>query len=87
MIHVNIPRPIPNTNENAEQIKYLEPLIESNDVFVNSAFRWNKAQYDNNQECSYSPGYRYEFWFRHIDTAEEFVKLFNGEVIDYEFHY
>lgn len=87
MIHVNIARPLPHTTENADQIKFLEPLIEMDEVYANMAYRWNKEQYDNNEECSYSPGFKYEFWFRSVDKAEEFVKLFNGEILDYEFEF
>ena len=77
---INIPRPYPETGENEKIITYIEPLREAGEVEVSSAYWFNLRQFDAGRECSLSPGFKYMFWFKDQDKANEFGKLFGAEV-------
>jgi hypothetical protein len=69
---INIPRPYPETGENEQIIKYIEPLRESGLVRVSSAYWFNLDQYKKGEECSLSPGFKYMFWFK---TEQDMIWL------------
>lgn len=76
---VNIPRPYPETGENEKIITYIEPAREAGEVLVSSAYSFNLDQFKAGKECSCSPGFKYMFWFKDKDKADEFGKLFGAE--------
>ena len=78
---INIPRPYPGTDENAKQIAFIEPLREQGRIFVNKAYRFNLDQFKAGQECSLSPGFRYEFVFPEEQDATAFKLVFGGEEV------
>lgn len=80
MITVNIPRPMPGTTENLEQINFIEPLRK--DIEVNGAYLFNLHQFLNDQECSYSPGFKYTFRFINRSDAVAFILKFGGVILD-----
>jgi len=82
MIRINIARPYPGTNENKEQIEWIEPLRKETRIFVSSAYLWNLDSYQKGEMCSYSSGYKYVFAFPNHEDATAFQLKFNGQILD-----
>ena len=78
---INIPRPYPGTDQNARQIAFIEPLRQQNRIQVSDAYRYNLRQFNAGEECSLSPGYRYEFAFFHKEDAAAFKLAFGEEEV------
>lgn len=72
----NIPRPFPDTNENEEIIKYIEPLRNAGLVLAPAAYLFNLGQYTKGEECSLSPGFKYTFWFKEEQDMVKFMEKF-----------
>ncbi len=78
---INIPRPYPGTDENAKQIAFIEPLREKERILVNRAYLFNLDQFETGQECSLSPGFKYEFVFTNKEDATAFKLTFGGDEV------
>jgi hypothetical protein len=78
---INIPRPRPETAENSKQIAFLEPLRVQGKVLVNDAYRFNLGQFNAGRECSWSPGFNYEFIFSEKEDATAFKLIFGGNEV------
>ena len=76
---INIPRPYPGTDENALQIAFIEPLRVENKVQINGAYRFNIDQYNRGEECTLSPGFKYEFGFTDEADYLKFKELFGTD--------
>jgi len=79
---IDIKRPNPGTNENEQQIAFIEPLREQKRIFVNNAYLFNLNQYYEGKECSYSPGFNYQFVFPDLQDATAFKLRFGGEKVE-----
>lgn len=79
-ISINICRPYPGTEENENQISFIEPLRKAGRVYVNQGYLFNLSQFLSGQEPSLSPGYKYVFTFLHNEDAMAFKLKFNGEI-------
>lgn len=78
---INIPRPVPETDENERLISFVEPLRKAERIKVSSAYFFNLKQFEKNGECSWSPGFRYEFFFPVEEDATAFKLAFGGEEV------
>lgn len=75
------------TPSSKEELKKLFSYIENDNikVIVNTAYPNVKKSYENNN-IMIRLGYDFKFWFDNNQTAENFSKLFNGnlEIINKE---
>lgn len=79
---INISRPDPGTNENEEQISFIEPLRKDERIFVNNIYLLNLDQYYNGQPAIWGPGFRYEFEFNNLEDATAFKLRFGGTQVE-----
>ena len=77
---ISIRRPMPGTGENRAQIEFIEPLRLAGKVSVNRAYIFNLMAYQDGKECSYGPGFEYNFYFENDEDATAFLLKFNGVV-------